>query len=249
MLRTLGVVEIPPSAAGTKAAWRRRLGGKTLLEWVVRRVTEAERLDGVVVAASEDDADAALVTPSDVPVHCGNQADQMARLTAVLEAYPAEALVRVRLTSPFVDPALLDRLIATADAHPECDYIGYCSRDGRPAIWSPVGVFGEWIKAKALRKSDRRAQSPAERSDVTGFVCGHPESFQLRLIPAPAQLLREDVRLTIDREEDWDHAQDILDALGAESLDWQHVAALLDHQPQLRHKMAKLNRESASQWA
>jgi spore coat polysaccharide biosynthesis protein SpsF (cytidylyltransferase family) len=50
------------------------------------------------------------------------------------------------------------------------------------------------------------------------------------------------VRLTIDLDEDWDHALAIYEALGPERLDWQRIARLLDHQPALRSRMAALNR-------
>jgi len=48
--------------------------------------------------------------------------------------------------------------------------------------------------------------------------------------------------LTVDIEEDWDHALAIFEALGPEAMDWQRIAKLLDHQPDLRRRMAALNR-------
>ena len=106
---------------------------------------------------------------------------------------------------------------------------------------SRLGVFAEWCRAGVVLRADREATKPDERSDVTRYVYSHPELFKLRLIPVPAQLDRGDLRLTIHVEEDWDHAQIILDALGPEALDWQRIAELLDHQPALRQRMAVLN--------
>ena len=91
-----------------------------------------------------------------------------------------------------------------------------------------------------LRQSARLAKEPADRQEVTRYLYSHPETFNLRLIPAPAPIDRDDVRLTLDRDEDWDHALTIYDALGPESLDWQRIATLLDHQPALRKRMAAL---------
>ena len=71
------------------------------------------------------------------------------------------------------------------------------------------------------------------------------KNFKLRLLPAPAEIDRDDVRLTIDSDEDWDHALTIFEALGPESLDWQRIARLLSHQPALRSRMAALNRAAA----
>jgi spore coat polysaccharide biosynthesis protein SpsF (cytidylyltransferase family) len=68
----------------------------------------------------------------------------------------------------------------------------------------------------------------------------------VRLLSAPAEIDREDLRLTVDSEEDWDHALTIYDALGPEWLDWRRIARLLDHQPALRSRMAALNRVERS---
>ena len=73
----------------------------------------------------------------------------------------------------------------------------------------------------------------------------HPEKFNIRLIPAPEKIDRDDVRLTVEIEEDLEHAQAIFEALGPEALDWQGIAELLDHQPAMRRRMAVLNRAYA----
>ncbi len=247
MLKTLGIVQACFEHDSVRSKVSRRLCGKTLLEWVVRRVTDCTRLDGVIVVTNDAAENAALMelVPLDVPVVIGTQADALGRFVAALERYPAESAVRIRAESPFVDPGLIDRLITTAQAHPDCDYIGYCLRDGRPAILSPVGVYAEWFRTAALRQSARKAAGAADRREVTRYIYSHPEKFQLRLIPAPSQIDREDVRLTVDVQEDWENALAILDALGAEEFDWQRIADLLDHQPNLRRRMADLNRACA----
>ena len=43
MLTTLGVVEVRPSPELCRLTAGRRLGGKSLIEWVVRRVTDGAR--------------------------------------------------------------------------------------------------------------------------------------------------------------------------------------------------------------
>ena len=65
-------------------------------------------------------------------------------------------------------------------------------------------------------------------------------------MPLPAEMDRDDLRLKLDHDEDWEHAQEIYDALGPEGLDWQRIAGLLHHQPELRQRMAVLNRETAA---
>jgi len=247
MLRTLGIVQACFRSRRFCRIIARKLGGQSLLEWVVRRVTDCTRLDGVIVVVCDrrEHRCVADLVPADVPVFVGEQADALQRFAAALEKYPAQAAVRVRGDNAFIDPGLIDRLVTSAESQPNCDYASYCSRDGRPAILSPVGVYAEWFRSHSLRKAARAAKHPADREHITRYLYSHPEKFNLRLIPAPAGIDRDDVRLSVNEEEDWEHTLAIYDALGPEALDWQRIAGLLDQQPALRRRMAALNRACA----
>ncbi len=247
MLKNLGIVDACFHVPRFRSNATRRLGGRPLLEWVIRRVTDSMRLDGVIVVAHDRDDCRELdgLVPRDVPIFYGEGDDALARLLKALEQFPAEGAVRVRSDNLFVDPGLIDRLVTAAESHPNCDYAGFRSRDGRPAFLSPASVFAEWFRPSALRKADRLAVGPSDRENVTRCLYAHPDKFNVRLVPAPVEIDREDVRLIIDIEEDWDHALAIVDALGSDHLDWQRIASLLDHQPALRSRMAALNRVHA----
>jgi len=244
MAGTLGIVEVGTKLAGTAAIGleSRRLGGKPLVEWVVRRVTESLLLDRVIVVTDPRiEATVRSLTPRDIPVFASGQSDMLGRYTEAARAFHSHQVVRVGLENLFVDPALIDRLVCTANAHPGCDYIGYYSHDGQPVAQSNLGVFAEWAKADALFKANALATQSADRCCATRYLYSHPELFQLRLVPVPPELDRQDIRLAIGGEEDWENAQMILDALGPEQLAWQEIAGLLDTNPQLRHHMAALN--------
>ncbi len=248
MLKTLGIIDACYQSRGSRSKAVRKLGGKSVLEWVVRRVTDCQQLGGVIVVTCSAPENRFIfdVVPLDVPVFAGQTPDALGCFAAALEEYSAEGAVRVCAASPFIDPMLVDRLVSTAEAHPECDYVGYCCRDGRPAILSPVGLYGEWFRTSALHRAARSARSAGDRQHATRYLFSHPEKFTVRLIPAPEQIDRDDVRLTVDIEEDWEHALAIFDALGPDDLDWQRIADLLVHQPSLRKRMAALNRAHAT---
>jgi spore coat polysaccharide biosynthesis protein SpsF len=250
MVKTVALVEVEPSVEALRpqspmaGIARRRFGGKTLLEWVVRRVSDAQRVAGVVVLAGDDRLSRSLVEncPSDVPVFHAAPRDGLGRLAAAVRKFHCDGVVRLNVCHPFVDPALLDRLIVSAT---NCDYASYALADGRPAIQSKLGVFAEWCRGDAVLLADRKAKDPSERADATRFLYSHPEIFALKLLTVPSQLDRDDLRLAIHDEEDWEHVQLILDALGPESLDWQYITSLLDRHPGIRERMASLNREQA----
>ena len=140
---------------------------------------------------------------------------------------------------------MIDRLVAEAEAA-TCDYATYSFSDGRPVVQSKLGVFAEWCATAAILRADRLARQPADRSQATRFIYSRPDLFSVKLIAVPARLDRDDLRLAIDDEEDWEELQTIFDALGPESLDWQYIASLVDRQPTMRARMAQRNRHSAS---
>ena len=157
MLQTLGIVEVGPRAVVGRLKSGRGPGGRSLLEWTVRRVTDSMRLNAVIVLAprSSDTEVLRRIVPPDVPVHLSPARDELGRLVDALSEFPAEGFVRVSCDHPLVDPVLVDRLVIEATAHPKTDYLGYCLRDGLPAVLSSLGVFGEWIRTKALIRADR----------------------------------------------------------------------------------------------
>ena len=254
MTNTLGIIEVPPVRTRRRDSTRteasllsRRFGGKSLLEWVVRRVTDSLLLDQVVVVTDTAQSDEVhRLAPSDVQVVATQQPDPLGRFVATVRQIDASHVVRVPLGCPFVDPELIDRLVCTAGSNPGVEYIGYFSLDGCPAILSKIGLFAEWCTADALYRADRTATAIEDRNEPARYIYSHPESFQLRFIPVPAKLDRRDVRLTVDVEEDWELAHMIFDALGPEGLQWQKIASLLDQQPAMRERMAVLNERNSA---
>lgn len=241
MVTTLGVVEVQPAVESLSlksplaGIARRRFGGKTLLEWVVRRVGDAQRISQIVVIAGDDPLNRSLaeLAPSDVHTFVSRADDPLGRLADAAREFRCEAVVRLSVSTPFVDPILIDRLITVGANEDSCDYAGYRLSDGRPAVESKVGVFSEWCRTAAVLQADREARHPEDRRSPARYLYSHPEKFALQLLPAPAKLDRDDLCLAIHDEEDWEHVELILDALGPESLDWQYIMALLDRHPDL----------------
>jgi spore coat polysaccharide biosynthesis protein SpsF (cytidylyltransferase family) len=246
---TLAVVEIWPAieslshASPLAGMARRRFGGKTLLEWVVRRISDAERVGDIVVLGGSDSLSQSLVEhcPPDVRVLLSEKGDALGQFADVVRRFKPASVVRMSVSHPFVDPELIDRLVA-AGTTGGVDYAAFRFSDGRPVMQSKLGVFAEWCTAKAVLRADRLASLAEDRSGATRFLQSRPDLFALKFVLAPAQLDRDDLRLAVQDEEDWEHVQLVLDALGPESLDWQYIAALLDRQPALRARMADRNR-------
>jgi spore coat polysaccharide biosynthesis protein SpsF (cytidylyltransferase family) len=325
MGRLIGVVEIPPVRSRV-ASWShspllspRRLGGQTLLGWIVDRVRQTAGLDDVVVVtdggqleiararvpssvrlydyfaptddserrddsrhatgrdmdnraaadssaadSSAADSNAADSNAADSNAADSNAADSgaadsgvsdggagrgrnrdvdaLGRFAALASELSASALVRVVAGHPFVDPQLIERLVAAADRRSACDYTGFLTATGRRSMYMRLGMVVEWVGATALEQAARQALDDDDRRDATRYIHSHPDLFQLRWLPLPPPFDRRDIRLSLEQHEDWEHAQVIFEALGAEGLSWPRIATLVGNNPTLRARMERLNR-------
>ena len=246
-MSTLGLLELPRQELDDRRSVvhfaRRRLAGMSLLEWVVRRITDCTSLDQVaIVVPDEQHADAiSHLTPTDVPVLAPRGQDALGRFVAAARHCQAQAVVRFQVAHPFVDPMLTDRLVASAQARSGLDYASFSTRFPSRSARRRVTAFGEWCRLSALESANQLAVAEPERRDVTRYLSTHPRLYQLGWTLLPEELDREDVRLVIDVEEDWEHVHEIVEALGHENLDWRTVVDLLAHQPVMRDRMQQLN--------
>ncbi len=245
-MKTLGVVHIEHGPSPQQPAAFRRLAGKPLIEWVVRRVSESLQLETVVVAlsgASDDDHGITNLIPADVPVLSITASEAAVQLAAMAGDLGADAILQVSIRNPFIDSALIDRLVTAAETSAGCDYASYCQRDGTPAVLSPLGVHAQWFAVAALRRAAVEA-AQGDIGSVTQFILASPQQYNVQQIQLPDELDQADFRFTIDSEEDLERTQELYEALGPEQLEWQRLAEFLKQQPRLRQQMAALNRKA-----
>lgn len=243
LMRTLAIIQARLGSTRLPRKLLRRLGPHTLLETVVRRVQAATRVSDVVVATGDHSEDETLrdLVPTEVPVVAGPTDDVLGRFLRVLEQYPADLVVRVCADNPYIEPSLIDPLIEQAVRNPSADYVSYRSSTGKPVILTGLGMFGECVRASALRHAAEQTTDPCDREHVTRFLYRHPQWFSLCYLPVPSLLDREDLRLTVDFPEDWEHVCTVYKALGPEPLEWHKIADYVSQNEPLRHRMGQLN--------
>jgi len=204
------------------------LGGHPVLEWVVRAAKAATQIDTVIVATSTlagDDVVADLADSLGVPVIRGSEDDVLSRYVAALDAYPADAIVRLTADCPLLDPTLIDAVAGAWAGSPTHDYVStLVSR------CLPRGLDVELVTAQALRAVDRMAVDH-DRVHVTSLLYAQPTAYRLLgvCVTPPAN----DLRVTLDTQEDLV----LLRALVAELPDappaWNDVVAVLRSRPDL----------------
>lgn len=229
MLKTLGIVKGALLTEKQRRHLARRLEGKSVLEWVVRQMTDCEQLSGVVVVADEgDDGDLVRdLTPIDVPVFSSAEETTVALLEKTLERFPMESCLFIGSDWPFLDPTLIDQLVRTAELEDGCDYAAYQFTNEIFSVGRPYGLFPEWYRSDSIRKVAKKISDPIHRQLPGTFFLDNQKDYKVELLPVPVGLDRDDIRFSFDDEQDWDNILDLHDALDLEVLDCRKIGRLL----------------------
>ena len=204
------------------------LGGRPVLEWVVRAARAASQIDEVVVATSTvtvDDVVADLADSLGVPVVRGSEDDVLSRFVAALDAHPADALVRLTADCPLLDPTLIDAVAGAWAAAPKHDYVSTIL-----VRCLPRGMDVELVTAEALRAVDRMATGH-DRVHVTSALYADPTAHRLLglCVTPPA----DDLRVTLDTQEDLVLLRALVAVLPDAPPSWRDVVAVLRARPDL----------------
>ncbi len=202
----------------------RTFNGLSLLEWCVRRLSESTMLDQTIITGLpsyyRQIQSASLCAAKWMP---SLQNDPLHRAYEIAERTRATWLVLVAPTCPFLDPALLDRLIKSAWNRPEADYVGFMASKHPRYNLSRLGLVGEVCTRKALEQAlERKLDTSVEIANV---FRSHPNFFQMRLIPLPEGLDRSDLRFALETAADWEQAYSYIEAAG-DDLSWQRLVEL-----------------------
>jgi len=204
------------------------LGGRPVLEWVVRAARSAAQIDTIVVATSTKAADddvAELAENLGVAVVRGSEDDVLSRFVAALDAHPADAIVRLTADCPLLDPTLIDAVAGAWVASPTHDYVSTVL-----VRCLPRGMDVELVTAGALRAVDRTAVGH-DRIHVTSGLYAQPSAYRLLglCVTPPAN----DLRVTLDTREDLALLRALVAELSDAPPSWRDVVAVLRARPDL----------------
>ena len=204
------------------------LGGRPVLEWVVRAARAASQIDEIIVATSTlagDDVVADLATSLGVPVVRGSEDDVLSRFVAALDAHPADALVRLTADCPLLDPTLIDAVAGAWAGAPTHDYVSTVL-----VRCLPRGLDVELVTAQALRAVDQVATG-YDRVHVTSGVYADPTAYRLLgvCVTPPA----DDLRVTLDTPQDLVLLRALVAVLPDAPPAWRDVVAALRARPDL----------------
>jgi spore coat polysaccharide biosynthesis protein SpsF len=205
------------------------LGGKSVLERVIQRLSRSRTIRQVVVATTESHADDQIVSESarmDVSCFRGAEFDVLDRYYKAAVSSRAQTVVRITSDCPLIDPQLVDDTIGVF-YNQKADYASNTLRRCYPR-----GLDVEVFTFAALERSWNEAVSPYEREHVTPFLYEHPELFRLSSFGGASDYSQ--YRWTLDTPEDLRLLRAIYDRFDNDDrFSWQEGIALMEREPEL----------------
>jgi spore coat polysaccharide biosynthesis protein SpsF len=226
-MTTLGIIQARMDSTRLPGKVLRRLGGRTVLDRVVRAALSSGALDELVVATTVEPADDAVEAECaaiGVPCFRGSVDDVLARFLGVLDEHESDTVMRFTADSPLLDPALV-AMVARVFAASGADYLTTSI-----ARRLPLGLDVEIVRAPVLRAIDELA-TEHHRTHVTSYIYTHPDDFAVLGLTVQPDLSH--LRLTLDTEDDWKLIEAIVEHFGDEPIAVRALTDWLAGRPEL----------------
>ncbi len=179
----------------------KKLGERTMLEYVVRRCQQSQHLREVMVATTVeaiDDPIEALCRLLGVRVYRGSQDDVLLRYVEAARLVAADPVLRITSDCPLIDPDVIDLAMAL-QAETSADYAfieGYPRGTGDAEVMS--------LSALETALAETEPGDAWHREHVMTYLTDHPEKFRLRIVEAPRAIRELPYRLCVDEPADLD---------------------------------------------
>lgn len=213
------------------------IGGHPMLWHVVHRALRCRKVDQVVVATTtngQDDPIESFCRAEGVLCVRGPEQDVLERYFQAASLVKAEVVVRITSDCPFLDPEVVDAVVAAFAATPGCDYASNTLH-----YTYPDGLDVEVFSFAALALARKNAASPLEREHVTPYLrtatqAGKP-LFSIINVENKKEAIPARLRLTVDEQADLDFARLVYARLERQNpfFGLREVLALLQREPEL----------------
>lgn len=233
-LRAVAVIELGDcrQAAASHSARKfagRSLKGQSLVNRMVRRISDSLLVKEILISGEQLPATVLTAGIAGAQVLDCPNTHVIERLAAAADRTDSDWVVFLPGNRPFVDPALVDRLLSEAGRATDCDYVGFFSPRGGWQRMQQLGLAAEICHADALRRLRRnldRMSITTENMSLSAWFQDAPGVYQMRFIPVPKELDRNDLRFAIENERDWENAKQLCDSMAGDETQWQPLAEI-----------------------
>lgn len=174
-------------------------------------------------------------------VYRGSENDVLDRFIKAAEAHHVDGIIRICSDNPFIDLDGIKALIEKAP-HSSADYIGF-RINNLPSIKTHFGFWGEYVTLEALKHVAATTDDPLAHEHVTIHLYTHPNEYHCEWIDCPDFIQgRNDIRLTVDTEEDFANAQKVYSELTEKrhGFGLKDIVGYIDQNEELKNSMRKI---------
>ena len=210
--------------------------GQPMLAREVERIARAKLVDKIVIATSTNPADSSIAALADalgLACYRGSETDVLDRFYQTAQKFSAHHIIRLTGDCPLIDHQIIDQAVSVFTAS-SSDYVS-----NHHLRSFPVGMDVEVFKFTALKLAWQQANSAYDREHVTPYIYNPAHHFRIKEFVAPPQLLRPQLRLTVDEPADLKLVRALYQLLypGKPDFTLKDILNLLDAHPDL----AKIN--------
>lgn len=177
---------------------------QTIIDVIIEKLKLEFYNNSIVLATTKTERDSVLVERAihhNIKYFQGSEDDVLQRFVQTAEKFNFEKIIRVCADNPFLDVSAIYDL-SKEFSNSKSDYISF-EINGVPSIRTHYGLWAEGVSLNALKKILEHTNEKFYHEHVTNYIYNHPDLFDLKLIKIDTETLDENIRLTIDTEEDF----------------------------------------------
>ena len=201
--------------------------GMPLLYHVINQLRHCSKVKNLVIATTtnqEDDEIEKFADNNSVNVFRGSEKDVLDRYFQCAKKYSFSTIVRITSDCPLIDPQIVDKVI-------ERFFSGNYDYATNTLIRTfPIGTDAEVFSFSALETAWKNAQLPSEREHVTPHL---RNKGNFKTINVENDTNISNLRLTVDRIEDFELINEILNNLSINPIHLEDMLELFSRKPEL----------------
>ncbi|NWK06319.1 glycosyltransferase family protein [Marine Group I thaumarchaeote] len=201
--------------------------GKPLLYYVTNQLRYCSKVKNLVIATTtnqEDDEIEKFANNNSINVFRGKEKDVLDRYFQCAKKHSFSTIVRITADCPLIDPQIVDKVIEQFFSE-NCDFA-----TNTLTRTFPIGTDVEVFSFSALNKAWENAQLPSEREHVTPYF-HNKENFKIINVENDKNI--SNLRLTVDRIEDFELIKQILNNISINPIHLEDVLELFSRKPEL----------------
>ena len=183
------------------------VAGEELLSFQINRL-KCNGITNIIVATTiykEDDIIEEICKRNDVDLFRGSENNLIERFKGAIDKYDIDVVIRLCGDDPLIDPNCIKCLIEKHKQEP-VDFICTSHKYG----WI-YGTSAELFDAGIILKANSEETTSVEKEHIIPYIRKNASYTKIKLAPNEPKLIRPDIFLTVDYEEDLQLIKEIIE--------------------------------------